>query len=389
MTSDAEVSERRPGPITALRTAVGGTLAAVDEVVDYRALVPLRMAAGVLVLVHLAPFLGDAATGTTYADGFTVPYGAWYPEVPTPVYVAALALAAVSALLMALGLFTGVTTAYTALFVVYNLFLSRTHYHHNRMFIGVLLVGLALVPAGKAVSLDALRLKRRGRRNVPEGPRWPLMVLRFQVAAVYTASGVSKLLDPDWFGGIVTRLRVERAASTTAASGVPAWIVDLAATSEFHAVFAKIVVLTEIFIGIGLLVPRVRTAAIWVAILFHLAIAVTAQVEVFSAAALAALTIWVTPRSRDRTVVIGGGGSRWKAGLVGALDWTGRFRVIDEAHDDGVTVHDRQGVVLRGRRAVLGIAALLPVTFLVAAPLRGLERRGVHSGVGASTRRTG
>lgn len=380
----------RSGLAAAGTGMVAAKLAAVDQVVDYRALVPLRIAAGALTLVHLAPYLADAIAGRTYADGFTVPYGAWYPSLPGPVYVAALALAAAGAVLISVGLFTRVATAYTAAFVVYNLFLSRTHYHHNRTFLALLLVGLALVPVGNAVSLDAVRSRLRRRRRIAEARRWPLMLLRFQVAAVYAASGISKLLDADWFGGTVTRLRVLRHAEATIASGVPRWIVEFVATPEFHTVFAKVVVLTEIFIGLGLLLPRLRTAAIWVAVPFHVAIAVAADVEVFSWAALAALTIWVTPHSQDRDVFIGGNDrtmKRW-ATLVRSLDWTGRFRVtIDPAQRTPVVLRDRDGSVLRGHRAICRIAALLPATFLVAAPLGVIVRRGVHSPQGTAIRR--
>jgi hypothetical protein len=301
-------------------------------------------------------------------------------------------LAAAGAVLMSVGLFTRWATAYTAMFVVYNLFLSRTNYHHNAAFLSILLVGLALVPAGDAVSLDAWRARTRGRRRSLEGPRWPLMLLRFQVAAVYLGSGASKLLDPDWFGGVVTRLRVERQAAATAASGVPQAIVDFASTPQFHAVFAKVVVLTEIFIGLGLLMPRLRTAAIWMAIAFHAAIAVTAEVQVFSWAALAALTIWVAPHGPDRLVVVGGDAGarrRWRT-LVRALDWTGRFRVAEDADvAGGLGLHDRDGTVWTGRSAAWAVAALLPATFVFAAPLRLVDRVGVQSDMAASTRRTG
>ena len=376
----------------AARDALGRVWGAIDEVVDYRALVPLRIAAGPLVLLHLAPYLGDAASGVTYASGFTVPYGRWYPQLPEPAYLVALVLAVAGAVLMSAGLFTRVATAYTAMFVVYNLFLSRTNYHHNAAFLSVLLVGLALVPAGNAISLDAWRARRRGRLRSPHGPRWPLMLLRFQVAAVYLASGVSKLLDPDWFGGVVTRLRVERQAAATVASGVPQAIVDIASTPQFHAVFAKVVVLTEIFIGLGLLVPRLRTTAIWIAVAFHVAIALTAEVQVFSWAALAALTMWVAPHGPDRLVVVGGGGAarrRWRT-LVQALDWTGRFRVAEDADaPGGLVLHDRNGTVCSGPRAMRAVAALLPATFFFTAPLRLVDRVGVESDTAASTRRTG
>ena len=87
---------------------------------------------------------------------------------------------------------------------------------------------------------------------------------------------------------------------------------------------------TELFIGIGLWFGRTRLAAVWVAIVFHLLIEVSASVEVFSFVAIAALAIWVTPSTRDRIVRVGGDAatSRVVIALVRAGDWFGRFEVV-------------------------------------------------------------
>jgi len=368
-------------------------LAAVDDLVDYRALVPLRILAGPLVLAHLAPFLGDAVSGVTPLDGFTVPYRIPVPVIPGPLYIAAVLGTALAAVLVSLGLFTRAATGFTAGFVVYNLLLSRTHYHHNRAFLAVLLLGLALVPVGETCSLSAVLRRRRHderSRTQPLGRRWPLMLLRFQVAAVYVASGASKLLDPDWFGGVVTRLRVVRQTDAAIAAGVPRWLVDMVSTPGFNGVFAKIVVLTEIFIGVGLLTPALRTTALWVAVPFHLAIAATSDVEVFSWAALAATTIWVTPPSADRLVVIGGTRASFLAALLRGLDWTGRFTVIaDRDAPAAIALCDRGGAVATGGTALTAIGCLLPASFLVAVPVRALRRSGVHSRRGSALRSKG
>ena len=162
---------------------------AIDEIVDYRALVPLRIAAGPLVLLHLRPFLELAADGVTYRDRFWMPFVSWFPAVSGDVYVVLLWIAVFSAVLISLGLFTRVAAATTAGIVGYNLFVSQVHYHHNRTFLFVLLIGLAVVPVGRVFSLDALLARRRGKPlPAPTARRWPLMLLRFQVAAVVAAA---------------------------------------------------------------------------------------------------------------------------------------------------------------------------------------------------------
>ncbi len=352
--------------------------AAIDEDVDYRPLVPLRVAIGPIVLLHLAPYLADSLQGRTYQDVFTVPFFSWWPQLPEQVYVAALWLTAAAGVLISLGLWTKLATRAAALFVVYHLLLSQTHYHHNRAFLAAVLIGLALMPVGERWSLDA-RLGRTGRARPGWGPRWPLMLVRLQIATVYLASGLSKLVDSDWFGGTVLRLRVEREAAAAIADGVPEWIVDLAASASFQGWFSKVVVLTELLIGAGLLVPRLRPAAIWLAVAFHIAIEVTADVQVFSYVAIAALVVWVRPTPPDRVLVAPPG----RAGLVRALDWTSRFT---HAGSGGWALTEPDGSRHEGSKALWRVLTLLPLTFWPAAPIGIVRCRAGPVGAGSGDR---
>ena len=87
-------------------------------------------------------------------------------------------------------------------------------------------------------------------------------------------------------------------------------------------------VATELFVGAALWFGRTRLLAIWVAVFFHLMIELSASVEVFSYAAIAALAIWVTPTTGDRIVMIADSsvGRRWSDADQG-FDWFGRFRI--------------------------------------------------------------
>jgi uncharacterized membrane protein YphA (DoxX/SURF4 family) len=175
------------------------TLARFDELlgrqVSMRSFALLRVLVGPIVLLHLRPFLSDALHGRIYSDAFYEPYFSWYPEAPRALYVALLMLGAVAAIAMTIGLFTRVATATTFAVVTYNFFLSTTHFHNNRAYLVIVLGLLAVAPSGWNAS----------------GPAWPLWLLRFECAAVYAASGISKLVDPDWFGGTVTWQRVVQA----------------------------------------------------------------------------------------------------------------------------------------------------------------------------------
>ena len=343
-----------------------GRLARLDAAVEARPLVPLRIAVGPLVLLHLTPFLERAADGIIYRDRFWLPYADWYPLLPRGLYVALLWSAVVAGLLVSVGIVTRIASWWCAAAVGYNLFLSQTHYHHNRAFLLILLVGVAVLPVGSRLSLDRV-LHVPSVLSIGRGRRLALEVLRLEVALVYIASGFSKLIDPDWWGGTVTRLRV--VAGVDRLGWLPDSVVNLLLDPDFHAWAAKAIVLTELFIGVGLLWRRTRYAAVWVAIPFHLSIEATAAVQVFTWAALAALVIWVTPLAHDREVTVG---RRW-ANVIRALDWTGRFTFVES--EKRIVVVDRDGAVRQGATATRLVASRLPLTFPIAAPLALLRDR--------------
>ncbi len=365
--------------VAAGRRGVAGAMTYVDGVGSLRAIELLRIAAGPLVIAHLWPFLTDARNGIVYSDRFFQPYAAWYPEVPRTGYLVLLWVAVGAALALSLGIATRYASVYTAGFVAYNLFLSRTYFWHNRAFLLVMLVGLAVLPVGRAWSIDAAIRTRRGlARPATTGPLWPLMLMRFEVVAAFLGSGVSKLIDPDWWGGTVTQLRVVQWRDVAASRGVPDGILDMVATEGFHVWFAKLAVLTELAIGIGLLYRRSRLGAIWVAVLFHVSIELVASVQVFSYVALAALVIWVTPSVGDRTVIVRGGSrsARLIAFAARRLDWTDRFRLRrEDLPGPVVTLIDRDGRSSHGGAALRVMLSRLPPTFMLVAPfnLAGLR----------------
>ena len=333
-----------------------GLVARVDELLgrelSLRALCLLRMLVGPIVLLHLAPFLSDSLHSSTYQDVFHEPYASWYPELPEGAYIGVLWLGAVAAVAMSLGAvarvaaLTRIATAATFAVVAYNLFLSTTHFHNNRGYLVIVLGILAVAPAAQA------------------GPAWPLWLLRFECAAVYGASGLSKLLDPDWFGGTVTWQRVLHARADL--HPLPEWAVSLATDRDFHTGAAKAIVLTELFIALGLWSRRTRYGAVWVAAVFHLTIEASASVQVFSFLGICVLLIWAVPSTRDRVVRVDPRAPL--ARVVRALDWLARFRVEPAPPGAPVEVVDRDGTTLRGGTAVAFALSRLPLTAWFALP---------------------
>jgi vitamin K-dependent gamma-carboxylase len=261
-----------------------------------RSLGIVRVLVGMIALIHLRPFVEDALRGYTYQDYFHHAYVAWYPDLPEPVYAGLLVIGSVAAVGMSLGLWSRVTTMVTFGVVAYNLFLSTTHMHNNRAYLVIVLALLAAAPCGRTLSVDSWWRGRRGRDTGDEtSEAWPLWLLRFECAAVYGASGLSKLLDRDWFSGTVTWGRMIAQEATIRSSALPAFAADLLLDRSFHTVAAKLIIGTELFIAGGLWWRRTRRLAVAVAVVFHVTIQFTADVEVFSYLALAVLFVWADP----------------------------------------------------------------------------------------------
>lgn len=340
-----------------------------------RALCVLRILLGLVVLVHLRPFVERMQEGIAYSDVFYHPWVSWFPEPPRELYFAMLVAGCISAILVAVGLFTRPAVWATFAIVACNVFLSETHFRHNRHFLLAFLLCMSFVPAGRLYSVDAWlarwRRRRRERRRGkgadgpdPTAPMWPLWLLRVLAVTPYFGSGFSKLIDHDWWGGLVTWDRVNRYRGVAEAQGAPPWLMDLLVTREFHVVFAKVAILTELFLFAGLWFRKTRYAAVWVAVCFHATINVSTRVQAFSYLAIAGLLIWVVPSERDRELRLRLD-RRWGrvlCVLVRHLDWLARFRVREtEGEGPTVTLIDRDGRRYEGPRASRYALSRLPV----------------------------
>ena len=107
------------------------------------------------------------------------------------------------------------------------------------------------------------------------------------------------------------------------------------------------------------------------AICFHVAIELSAEVQVFSFLAIAALVIWAVPSTHDRVLLLDpdSRAQRRFGTVVAGLDWLARFRIEWEPGGGPVTAVDRDGRVLEGRWAVPFVLSRLPVTAWFALPV--------------------
>jgi hypothetical protein len=323
----------------------------------------MRMLMGAVVIRHLWPYLGAAVLPV---ERFHVPWWSWLPVPPPAAYRALLWLGVAAGGAMILGVATRLATKAAFAVVAYLLFVDMTGFVQNRAFLVWLLFGLSLLPTGGAFSL--IRVFRRG-DGACVGPVWPVFLLQVVVSGVYLTSGFTKLVDPDWSGGLVLWDRVVRYSDLIPFDG---WIFDLLTNRDFYRVLAPSAIAVELFVAIGLWLPRTRLTAIWLAILFHLSIEVTASVQTFSYSAMAALLLWVVPATRDRVLLA----TPRLHNLVRRLDWLQRFSLDPPVSSNGsaTVLMDRDGTVRRARDAELTALSRLPVLFPLIAPVLAVHR---------------
>ncbi|MEO0323548.1 MAG: HTTM domain-containing protein [Myxococcota bacterium] len=339
--------------------------------INVRAIGLLRLLVGLITLVHLGPFLEAAVPGRYFAERFFVPFFEGFPVLSVEGYRRTLLVGVGAALALSAGLFTRAAAALTLPVVSFNVLSNQLHFGHNRAFLMTLLFGLALLPSGAAFSLDGWRQGRRGTLPDETAPAWQLVLVRGLACTPYLASGFSKLVDRDWWGGVVMADRIARYRHVAEGLGVPPALIDPIASHGFNAVMWKIVVLTELFIGVGLWFRRTKLTAMVAALGFHLLIEITSTVSVFSFLGISALLLWVRPAIRERVLHHrpADPSSRRVRAAVARLDWLHRFelRPVEAAE---LMVEDVDGSRWTGRAARRLVWSRLPLTAPFAAPLR-------------------
>jgi hypothetical protein len=164
----------------------------------------------------------------------------------------------VLALCVAAGLFFRVTASAFVLGFAYLQLLDVANYLNHYYLAGLLGLLLTLSPAGQAFSLDA----RRGPAPRQSVPRLWLVLLRFQVAIVYTFAGLAKA-NSDWLAH-AQPLSVWLAARTDTP-----WLGPLLSHAWAAPVMSWAGFLFDTCIAWLLLVPRIRPYAYVLVIVFH------------------------------------------------------------------------------------------------------------------------
>jgi hypothetical protein len=173
-------------------------------------------------------------------------------------------------------------------FVSYLLLVAdRYRYYHHLHLLYVSLLFLALAPIGSSLSLEngvrrLLGLLRgsgfkgtgtSAPRLVAETPAWPLQLIRALVIGVYVAAGVSKV-DASWLNGDALR-ELERFWVLKG----PFW--EWVRDAVGHTTVARLALVTELALPLGLMLRPTRRLAILGGWAFHAGISASMPVYSF------------------------------------------------------------------------------------------------------------
>lgn len=178
-----------------MRSAKARWFGGLEDRVDAASVGLFRILAGGAVLVQIL------FAWKEHAADFVTP-GVAFPYLPFPVPVTGawvhvlFGLMAASAAGMTLGFFYRVSTALFLASFSYFFFMDKQAYSNYSYLILLVSFLFLFTGADRWASVDRLR----GRASGSSIPLWNLLLLRFQVAAVYFFSGLSKL-NEDWLGG--------------------------------------------------------------------------------------------------------------------------------------------------------------------------------------------
>ncbi len=335
-----------------------------DLVGDAHVVAAARVAFGVLLLMQAWETATEQISEGYFGDHF---HYAYIPErfVPSErLYALILCAQAVAGVLVLLGHFARPALLFSGAAIAYAMLCDRLHFHHNRWALACYAILLSMTPCDRA---RALGLEKGAPTT---GPLWAQRLLGLQVSIIYLASGGSKLLDRDWRSGAVLWDRMVRYGPQAIERGVPQGIVAFFQREDVASVLAKGAITTELFLAFALQTRRLRIAALFVGICFHLVIESSSRVELFSFTTLAAYLVFATPDARARTLRYDP--TRKKAvalaWAVRGLDWLARFDVAPWQPDAiaasrSFVVTDRDGVARTRFPAVMTLLRALPVFF--------------------------
>ncbi len=216
---------------------------------------------------------------------FKYPGFEWVPVPDAAVLYALLAGLTLLALCMLLGFFARTASALFCVGFAFVQLMDATNYL-NHYYLVVLLTGLmACLPISATLSVDAWRNPAVRRETVPA---WTIYLLRFQVGLVYVFAAFAKF-TPDWL---------------LHAQPLGIWLAARSDTPLLGPLFAHPLApwvmswggfLYDLTIVLWLSLPRTRTAAYLLVLVFHGLTAVLFDIGMFPLIMVSATTLFFAP----------------------------------------------------------------------------------------------
>jgi hypothetical protein len=332
----------------------------------------VRMVLGLLIFWQTLGAARQLLSVGYFGDAFHVPFipEAWVAS--RLVYTTILAAMLVFAALATVGHRGRIALGACAVFGIYVLLCDRLQFHHNRYSLFLFAGILSLSPCDRSfLILDGTETPA-----ARIAPLWAQRLAQAQLSLIYIASGCGKFKDDDWRNGLVLADRLARHTQEAIDKGTPHWLMEWLANPGTASALAKLAIATELFLSVGLWMRRTRVYALWWGVMFHLAIELTSQVELFTWLTLTIYALFATPDVHARKLFFDP--SRPKgavyARLVRLFDWLARFDIEPWQPDRLKTGHSlvvvrRDGTRATGIRAFAMIARCLPILFPLWAPI--------------------
>ena len=284
--------------------------------VDIASLVFFRVGFGAIAAWWAWNYLTDGRVDYYYVQPrfhFTYFLFGWVKPWPgIGMYLHFLALA-ILGLCIAAGCCYRIACVLFALGFTYVFLLDATNYQNHYYLIILLSWVLALVPANRAVSVDAaIRPSIRGEA----APAWAIWLLRFHVALPYFFGGVAKL-DADWYGGQAMRQMLAPRATMPV---IGPWL--MSDTTVSLLTWGGL--LFDLSIVPLLLWKRTRAVAYVLCVLFHVTNSVLFQIHVFPWFMIFATTVFFEPDWPRRVL----GGQPVELPQPQTVDWSSLSRGV-------------------------------------------------------------
>jgi vitamin K-dependent gamma-carboxylase len=255
--------------------------------VDVSSLAAFRILFGGLMFWKIGYFISQGGVESEYLAPpihFTYLGFGWVRAWPDAGMHAHFLVLSLLAACVMLGLFYRIAAGLFFAAYTYTFLLEKAYYLNHEYLICLISLLLAVVPAHRLWSLDAL-IQPRTRSET--APLWSLWLLRFQVAVPYIYGGIAKL-DRDWLTGAPVRLGLRERLETPFVGG----------SLEHEAVIWGVVyggLLLDLLVVPFLLWRRTRVAAFLAAALFHVTNAVLFDIGVFPWLMIAATSLFFSP----------------------------------------------------------------------------------------------